>query len=420
MEIKSFFQVFKIKDLREKILFVLFIFLIFRFLANVPIPGVQKENLTALLQQFQFLRYLNIFTGGTLERLSIVMLGVGPYIIAVVILQLLTMVFPSLKALYTEEGEEGRRKFEQYGRMITFPLAFFEGFGMVRFLQSKGVLPAMDPFVFFVCLVTIATGTVLLMWLGELISEKGIGEGISLLIFAGILADFPSNLAQLALGFEAERIPYYVLFFLLSLAIIVAVVTVNETRKQVPISYTKRVRGFRMYGGVQTYLPIPLNPAGVMPIIFALSVLNLPTTLGAIFSHTQFGAALNNFFNNPLYHSLFYFLFVVFFTFFYTWVVFEPKTIAESLQRAGGFVMGVRPGRETEKYLEKLLYRVLPLGALFLGFIAISPSIVQAFTKVMAFRFLVGGTSVLILVSVGLDFLKKINAELEMREYDTL
>ncbi len=417
MKLKNYFLALKIKDLRKKILFIFLIFAIFRFLANIPVPGVDREAVRDFFSKFQAFGILNLFTGGALERISIVMLGLGPYIIAIVILQLLTLIFPSLEKLYKEGGREGREKFEQYGRILTFPLCVFQSFGMLQLFVREGILPPFTPLGLISSVLTISAGTLLLMWLGELISEKGLGNGVSLLIFAGIAADFPNNLFQILATFESTQIFSYLLFFAISFFIIVGVCIVNEARRKIPITYAKRVRGTRLFGGISTYLPIPLNPAGVMPIIFALSLLTFPSTIAHFFSG-KVAQSISNFFNNLLVYSIFYFVFVFVFTFFYTFIVFEPKTLAENLQKFGGFIPGIRPGKQTQEFLSSVLTRILVFGGIFLGFVAISPQLVQSLTKVQAFSFLVGGTSLLIIVSVVLDTVAKLKAEIEMREYD--
>jgi len=417
-------QVFKIKDLRNKILFVLGIFAIFRILANVPIPGVNIENLRAFFQQFQMLGILNVFTGGALERFSIVMLGLGPYITAVIILQLLTMIFPKLEELYREGGEEGRAKFEQYGRILSVPLASLQAFGMLTLFSRQGIIAAFPPLTKISAILTITTGSLFLMWLGELISEKGIGNGVSLLIFAGIIADFPRNIGQMIATYEPSMIPSYLGFFGMALIIIAGVTLVNEAKRNIPVSYAKRVRGNRVYGGVSTYLPLNVNPAGVMPIIFALSILTFPPMianfLGASSGFLGKAAQLvSNLFKNSSIYGILYFILVFAFTFFYTMITFEPKSISENLQKMGGFIPGIRPGESTAKFLSYVLNRILPIGALFLGFVALAPSIIQGVTKVATFSFLVGGTALLIIVSVVLETVREIKAQLEMREYES-
>jgi preprotein translocase subunit SecY len=420
MKLKNYLLAFKIKDLRNKILFIFFIFAIFRLLANIPVPGVDKEAVKEFFSKFQAFGLLNLFTGGALERISIVMLGLGPYIIATVILQLLTLIFPSLEKLYKEGGKEGREKFEQYGRILTLPLCIFQSFGMLQLFVRQGILPPFSPLGLISSVLTISAGTLLLMWLGELISEKGLGNGVSLLIFAGIAADFPNNLFQILSTFESTQIFSLLLFFAFSFLIIVGVCIVTEARRKIPITYAKRVRGTRLFGGVSTYLPIPLNPAGVMPIIFALSLLTFPSTIAHFFSGNSIAQSVVNFFNNFLIHSILYFLLVFVFAFFYTFVVFDPKNLSENLQKFGGFIPGIRPGKQTQEYLSFVLNRILVFGGIFLGFIAISPQIVQSITQVRAFSFLVGGTSLLIIVSVVLDTVAKLKAEIEMREYDNI
>ena len=421
---QNIIQVFKIKDLRNKILFVFAIFAIFRLMANIPIPGINLENLRKFFEQFRILGILNIFAGGALERLSIVMLGLGPYITATVILQLLTMIFPSLEELYKEGGEEGRQKFEQYGRILTVPLASLQALGMLTLFSRQGVIGQLDLLSKVSAISTVTAGSLFLMWLGELISEKGIGNGVSLLIFAGIIADFPRNIGQMIATYSPQMLPSYLIFFAMALLILAGVTLVSEARRNIPISYAKRVRGMRVYGGVSTYLPLSINPAGVMPIIFALSILTFPPMIanfligsgGTLGKLAQF---VRDFFNNSWVYGVLYFLLIFLFTYFYTAITFEPKTISENLQKMGGFIPGIRPGESTSKFLGYILNRILPFGALFLGIIALTPSIVQGVTRVAAFRFLVGGTSLLIIVSVVLETFEQIKAELEMREYES-
>ncbi|MDD2913233.1 MAG: preprotein translocase subunit SecY [Candidatus Pacebacteria bacterium] len=417
-------QIYKIKDLRKKILFILGILAFFRVMASIPMPGIDAQNLKLFFEQFQMFGLLNVFTGGALDRMSIVMLGVGPYITAVIILQLLTMIIPQLEKLYKEEGEAGRKKFNQYGRMLTVPFALVQGYGMLALFQRQNVIPSLDGMTLAVSLLTVTAGTVLLMWLGELISEKGIGNGVSILIFAGIVADFPSNIRQMVFTWDPAMIPSYLIFFALAILIIAGVVLVNEGRRNIPISYAKRVRGMKMYGGASTYLPLNVNPAGVIPIIFALSVVLLPGMLASFFvgKEGMIGAiatGVSSFLSDPWIHNILYFTLVVLFTFFYTAVTFDPKNISGNLQKMGGFIPGIRPGDPTADFIQHILNRVLLFGAIFLGTIAVMPSIVAGITQVGVFNFLIGGTSLLIAVSVVLDTMKQINAQLQMREYET-
>ncbi|MSU54626.1 MAG: preprotein translocase subunit SecY [Candidatus Staskawiczbacteria bacterium] len=415
---------FRNKDLRKKFVFLAFLFLVFRISANVPIPGIGLDSLRSFFAQNQVFGLLNLFSGGALSNFSIVLLGVGPYITATIILQLLTMIFPALEKMYKEEGEAGRHKFNQYGRLLTIPLAAFEGYGMLTLFSRQGVIASLSPLVMLSSIITIVAGAMFLMWIGEIITEQGIGNGISLLIFAGIVAQLPINIFQTFSTWDPSQIPSYILFFVLSVIIIAGVVLITEARRNIPVSYAKRVRGSKMFGGQSTYLPLNVNPAGVIPIIFALSILLFPGMIAGFLSGANgfvgvFATNVGAFFNNPWIYGILYFVLVVVFTYFYTAVTFDPKTIAENLQKMGGFIPGVRPGESTTKYLSHILNRVLFTGAFSLGLIAVLPNIVAGITGVTGFTFLIGGTSLLIVVSVVLDTLRQVNAQLEMREYDT-
>lgn len=422
---KTLVRIFKIKDLRNKILFVLGVFAVFRLMASIPMPGIDATRVRAFFEGNQIFGLLNIFTGGALDNLSIVMLGMGPYITSTVILQLLTMIFPSLEKMYKEEGEAGQQRFNQYGRILTVPLAMLQAYAMMNLFQRQQIIGSLSPDLLFVSLLSVAAGTMFLMWLGELISEKGIGNGVSLLIFAGIIASFPKNIGQLIVTYDPSRFVEYILFFVVSVCIIAAVVLINEARRNIPVSYAKRVRGNKMYGGVSTYLPLNVNPAGVMPIIFALSILVFPGMIANFLSGVSnlyislWAKKIALFFQDQWVYSILYFILVVLFTFFYTAVTFDPKAISTNLQKMGGFVPGIRPGASTAGFLYSILNRVLLIGAIFLGVIAVMPSIVQGITSIQAFGFMVGGTSLLIMVSVILDSVRQIRAQLEMREYET-
>lgn len=424
----SWFQklilVFKNKQLRNKILFVLAIMVVFRLAAAIPIPGIDLENLKRFFSQNQFFGLMNVFVGGTLDNLSIVMLGLGPYITGVIIIQLLTMVFPQLEKMFKEEGAAGRQKVNQYGRLLTVPLAALQAYSMIILFQRQGALGHFTNIQMVITLITVAGGAVFLMWLGELISEKGIGNGVSLLIFAGIVSSVPADIRQVILAWDPANLPSYLLFLVASLVIIFGVVLITEARRNILVSYAKRIRGNRIYGGSSTYLPINLNPAGVIPIIFAMSILLFPGMIASFLAAggnswlTGAAKATADFLQNVWVHGSLYFILVFLFTFFYTAVTFDPKSIANNLQKMGGFVPGIRPGQSTAQFLHKILYRILFLGAGSLGLIAVMPSIVQGVTNVQTFQFLVGGTSLLILVSVVLETWRQIKAQIEMREYD--
>jgi preprotein translocase subunit SecY len=418
-------QIFRIKDLRKKILFVLGVFIVFRLMANVPIPGIDIRDLASFFERFEMFGLLNVFSGGTLANISIVMLGIGPYITATIILQLLTMIFPALERIYKEEGAEGRQKFNQYGRLLTVPLAVMQGYGMLNLLQGQGAIGKMTPLTMLSSLITVTAGTMFLVWLGELITEKGIGNGVSLLIFAGIVASIPLNIQQFIINWDPVQLPGTIFFFIAAFAIIFGVVLVTEARRNIPVSYAKRVRGHKMYGGASTYLPMSVNPAGVIPIIFALSILLFPGMIGAFMSGAEgmvgkIGRALAGFQEKQILWGSIYFILVFAFTYFYTMVTFDPKSISNNLKKMGGFVPGIRPGGSTAQFLSYILHRILFIGAIFLSTIAIMPYLIKAATGVATFGFLVGGTSLLIVVAVVLDTIKQINAQLQMREYEEI
>ena len=417
-------QIFKIPELRNKILFILGVFVIFRLMANIPIPGINAIDIKGFLEGQKLFGVLDLFTGGALEMLSIVMLGLGPYITAVIIMQLLTLIFPRLKAMYKEEGEAGRKKFNQYGRLLTVPFAALQSYGMLTFLQLQGAIAPLSLTLLLTSVLTITAATIFLMWLGELITEKGIGNGISMLILAGILAWVPMEIREMLVGWVPADIPAYLLFLGIALVIIAGVVLINEGRRNISVSYAKRVRGMKMYGGVSTYLPLQINPAGVMPIIFAISIILLPGIVvpiigGIIGIGDGIIQGFVNIIENPWFNATLLFILVVLFTYFYTAVTFDPKTIATNLQKMGGFIPGVRPGQPTVNFICFILNRVLLVGALFLGVIAIIAPIVAAITGVEVFGFLVGGTAVLIMVAVILESMRQIKAQLQMREYET-
>ncbi len=416
-------QIFRIREIRNKVFYVLAILVVFRVAANIPIPGIDALKLKSFFETNQFLGLLNLFSGGALSHLSLIMLGLSPYITAVIVMQLLTMIFPKMEQLYKEEGERGRQKFNQYGRLLTVPFALLQGYGMLALFRNQGVVVISSFFETMLILVTITAGTVFLMWLGELISEKGIGNGVSLLIFAGIVAGFPTHLRQTLATYDPSQIPSYIGFLAIALLVIVGVIIITEGRRNIPVSYAKRVRGNKVYGGVSTYLPLNVNPAGVIPIIFAISFLMFPGMIGGFLQHssTPWLASAASFlvglFNKQgLTYIVVYFVLVVLFTYLYTAVTFDPKNVSENLQRMGGFVPGIRPGKPTSDFLFFILNRVLLIGALFLGLVAVIPTIVQNMTGITSFA--VGGTSVLIVVSVVLETMRQVESQLTMRDYD--
>lgn len=409
------------ENLRRRVLFVLGALVLFRILATIPIPGVDVFQLKNFFASNQFLGLLNLFSGGGLSNLSIVMLGVGPYITASIIMQLLSIMSPSVKAMYTEEGEAGKQKFTQYARMLTIPLAFVQAFGFLMLLTRQGIVTDLSLFAFLVNVIVIAAGSVLLMWIGELISEFGIGNGVSVIIFAGIVASLPTTFSQLVATYDPAQIPLYIGALVTALIVTAAVVTITEAERPVPVTYAKQVRGGKTYGGVSTYLPLRVNQAGVIPIIFALSIILFPQMILSFLqtaSHPILlgvANALSAFFNNTWLYSGVYFVLVFAFTYFYTAVTFDPQSIATNLQKSGAFIPGVRPGSATAEYLGTIITRITFVGAVFLGAIAVLPLILQAVTGFAAFA--IGGTALLIVVSVVLDLVRKTDAQISIREY---
>lgn len=420
--LEKFYLLFKTRDLRNKIFFVLAMLFIFRIFAAVPIPGINVMKLKSFFESNQFFGLLNIFTGSALSNVSIVMLGVGPYITAAIIMQLLTMIFPSLKELYFKSGQRGYQKFNQYSRLLTVPLAAIQSYGLLVLFKRQGILPDFTLFNLLTAIVVAVAGSVFLMWIGELISEKGIGEGISLIIFSGIVARIPRFFVQAVVTYDKSQIFSYILFLIIAVIVIAGVVLISEAQRNIPVFYSKRIRGNRMYGGVSTYLPLRVNQAGVIPIIFAISILLFPQMLANFLSIakvaflTKLASFLNNMMANIWLYSFLYFVLVFLFTYFYTFVIFEPHAISENLQKQGGFIPGIRPGAQTTNYIYKVLNRITLWGAIFLGAIAILPFIIKGITGVSFLT--IGGTSLLIVVAVAIDTIKKVEAQLSMREYE--
>ncbi len=415
-------QIFKRPEIRNKVFFILALLIVFRIVSNIPIPAIDSSKLKDFLSQNQFFGLISAFTGGSLSALSIGMLGLGPYITSSIIMQLLTMIFPGLEQMYKYEGEAGRARFNQYSRMITVPLAMLQGYGFLVLLSRQNVIGHLSLINWVSTLLVITAGSMFFMWLGELITEKNLGNGTSLLILAGIVARFPNSIRQTLFSYtSAQDLFTYGGFILVGLVVIVGVIYISEAQRNIPVNYARRVRGSKIYGGVSTYLPMRVNNAGVIPIIFALSILLFPGMIANFFAGSKIAVIstisgyINRFVQSQLWYAIFYFLLVVVFTYFYTAITFDPKSISENIQKQGGYIPGIRPGPMTAQFLNHLLNRVTLVGAMFLGVIAILPNIVRSVTGITSFQ--VGGTSILIVVSVALEIMKQVDAQLSMYEY---
>ncbi len=418
----KFLQIWKAKDLRKNIGFVLLMLVIFRFAAHIPIPGVNIEALRDFFGSNQILGLLNMFSGGGMQNFSIVMMGIAPYITSSIIFQLLAMIIPKLEEMQKEEA--GRQKINMWTRWLTVPLAAMQSYAMITLLRrsSFDILGEIGSFELFTMIVTITAGTIFLMWIGELISEKKIGNGISLLIFAGIIAGLPQVVQQTVVTFDPSKLFVIIGFIVIALITIVGVVIINEGTRNIPVQYARQVRGNRMYGGTNTHLPLRVNMAGVIPIIFAISVVLFPSMIAQFFIHAKtswiasFAEWTISMFQNQLFYGILYFLLVFGFTYFYTEVIFHPTQIAENLQKQGGFIPGIRPGRHTSEYLANTTHKIIFVGALFLATIALLPLIMRYFTGMQSLA--IGGTSLLIVVSVVIETVKQVESQLTMREYE--
>lgn len=415
-------KIWNIKDLRTSIIFVLLMLVIFRLFAHVPIPGVDIAALREIFSSNQVLGLLNVFTGGSMDNFSIVMMGIGPYITSSIIFQLLGMIVPKLEELQKEES--GRQKINSWTRIATVPLALVQAYGMITLLRrsSGDILGDVSFFDMATILITITAGTIFLMWIGELISEKKIGNGISLLIFAGIIASLPSTIQRLFVTFDLSQIYILLGFLVIAIVTIVGIVIINEGQRNIPVQYARQIRGNRAFGGNSTHLPMRVNTAGVIPIIFAISVAIFPSMIAQFFvsAKSEFISKaayfVINLFENQLFYGIFYFLLVVGFTYFYTEIIFKPDNIAENLQKQGGFIPGIRPGRHTSEYLSYISRRILLTGSLFLGIIAVLPLVMRYFTGMQSLA--IGGTSLLIVVAVVIEMVKQIESQITMRDYD--
>lgn len=443
--LQSLTRALQLPDLRRRILFTLGMLLVFRFIAHIPVPNVNPsalQNLQDALANNQLAQLLNLFAGGALQQLSVASMGVYPYITAQIIVQLLTPLIPALEGL-SKEGEQGRQRINRITFWLTVPLAYLQAFGQTRTLEvslTGGTSLFRTPFDLvtnflptFTILTTMVAGTMLLVWLGEQIQERGIGNGISMIIFAGIVSRLPGVIYQ---GFQtatvdAQAVIGVIAFALIALLTIIGIVLVQEGQRRIQVQYAKRVRGNRVYGGQASHIPLKVNMAGMIPLIFAQSIIIFPGTLASYGCPTgtapegsgiltQIACGIYRTFSpqfagGSLVYSVLLFLLVVGFTYFYTMVIFQQQNIPDSLQRNGGFIPGIRPGKKTEEYLSRVVYRITLVGALFLGLIAVLPYITQTVTGV---QIGLGATSLLIVVGVAIDTMRQLEAQLVMRNYE--
>ena len=420
---KPFINAFSIPELRRKIIITIILLIIFRIAAYIPIGGIDIAGLKSLFAGNQLLGLLDIFSGGTLTNFSVLALGLNPYINASIIIQLLTVVFPKLEEL-SKEGEQGRQKINQYTRYLTIPLSVLQAVGMYTLLKNQGLVTAEAPLQILAIIVAMVAGTLFTMWLGELLTEYGIGNGISILILVGILARAPVVLFQTVSIIDQQQVLNILIFLAVSVLVTAAIVFINEGRRQIQIHYARRFAGGRQSASpVQTYLPLRVNQAGVIPIIFAVSLVLIPSFGGQFLTQVNqpMLQSVGRFFverfqPESIAYNAVYFLLVIGFTYFYTAIIFNPTKIADEIKKHGGFVPGIRPGSATSAYLNYILVRITLAGALFLGTIAVLPSIISGLTGITTL--VVGGTSLLIVVSVILDTAKQFESKLIERNYD--
>ena len=415
-------RIFSNADIKKKLLFTAAIFFVFRFLAHVPVPGVDVLQIKSLFATNQFLSVLNIFSGGTLSNFSVMAVGINPYITASIILQLAALIFPALKEMQ-KDGEAGREKINQFTRFLSVPIAVLQSVSVLALLQSQGLLSSRDPLTFIAMIFTLVAGAMILMWLGELVTTYGIGNGISMVLFAGIVGQLPLAVAQLVSVTTAQDLLKVGIFAAVFLGVMMLMVVMNEAIRKVQIQYARRTRGDRTIGGQSTHFPIKINVAGVMPIIFAVSIMLVPPFIGRFLAAqqnvalSQFGQNLSIWFapTSGVY-MVTYFLIVFVFTYFSALIFFNTQDISEELKKSGAFVPGIRPGTPTKKFLDFVVTRITFIGAVFLGFIAVLPSIAQVFTGIQSLA--VGGTSMLIVVSVVLETTKQVEGMVVGQNYD--
>ncbi|MDA1038163.1 MAG: preprotein translocase subunit SecY [bacterium] len=415
-------NIFRVKNLRNSILFVFGMLILFRLVAHIPVPGVDISDLADVVNNNQFFGLLNIFSGGTLDSFSIIAMGVAPYITASIIFQLLPMIHPKFEDMQKEEA--GRQKLNQWTRIATLPLAIVQGYGLTILLgqQVPSIAASMQGVGLWTTIFAMTAGTMFLMWIGELISERNIGNGISILILAGIIAGLPGFLQRTFLVYDKSDLITLIVFLVMVVVTVYAIVVTNEAQRNIPIQHARQIRGARLLGGSTSHLPLRLIMAGVIPIIFAISLILLPQTVAQFMINAQTAWVSTvatwtlQVFNNQLVYGVLYFLLVFGFTYFYTAVIFHPDRVSENLQKQGAFIPGIRPGPPTAEYLRWTMNRILFAGGLFLALIAVLPLVVQQFTG--SSNLVIGGTSILIIVAVVIDSLKQIDAQVTMNSYE--
>lgn len=404
---------FKVREIKDKIIFTLLMILVYRVGSHIPVPGLDKSVLESMFTG-DFFGFLDIMSGGAFKNFTVFALGIMPYINASIIIQLLTVVIPYLERL-SKEGPEGRKKIVQLTRYGTVILGTLQGIGMTVYLRNALISPGIASYA--VVVVTLTAGTAFLMWLGEMITERGVGNGISMIIFAGIVSSIPGGIMTIAAYVRAGEMGVFALvgFLVIALAAVIGIIAIHEGERKMPVQYAKRVIGRKVYGGQSTHIPLKVNQAGVIPIIFAMSILMFPATIASWFPESGFANFVSRVFDfTSVWYLLTYGLLIVFFTYFYTAVSFNPADVAENLKKHGGFIPGYRPGRPTAEYIEKVVSRITFSGALFLALIALMPNLLYAITGVNS---QVGGTSLLIMVGVALDTMKQLEGQLLMRHY---
>lgn len=404
----------KTQEMRKKILFTLMMFLIFRIGSHIPVPGIDKTQIAALIEQIKLLGFFDTISGSALKNVSIFAMSITPYINASIIIQLLTVIFPRLEAI----AKDDRKKIVEYTRYLTVGLGFIQALGMAFYFRNSGAMADASVMSMIIVILSLTAGTACLMWIGELITEKGIGNGISLIIFAGIVSRIPGGIAYLIEYAQqgVMNIVFILIFLIVALAAIICVIIVNQGERRVPVQYAKRVVGRKMYGGQSTHIPIKVNSAGVIPVIFAMSLMFFPGTIASFFPDNAVASWISqNFSFDNVAYNLIYAVLIIFFTYFYSSITFNPIDVADNIRKNGGFIPGIRPGRPTSEHIMKVMSRITFFGGLFLACIAVLPAVLMGVANMDLYF---GGTSLLIVVGVAIDTMKQIESNMMMRNYE--